>query len=354
MSAEIRPIQPTPPSPPIEKVYSSNKPPKTEFQKTIEKIKKVLLLIKDKIWAFPREAVKFVGSVLRIVASGEVAGSVTSIPTAVMNGALHVNKAIGALGALSFVNMLLNFLNIPFKVKDAVDDQKKGDKEGTALNAAAAVASGAEVVYDMSLGVAALTAVGAIPFIAAFSLIVVPLAIVVLTYATAKGIYDIVQQGRFLHSIPLSLPEDANGVEILKSYLDKKLGVQKVNSEITFSAKKNNVLKRRADKKIVKLMKHLRMELDREKPDMKKANAALKHMKGFMWRKIGLESVGVVVNLAMLGALIASAVLPGLTVIVVPVVGGVKSAIAIARLGTNFGLTKWQENNIPVFDVVKP
>jgi hypothetical protein len=352
MSSDINPIR-GPSDIQYEKLVPVKKPLKTKFQETVEKIKKVLALIKEKIWALPSEAAKFVGSVLRIVASGEeVASSVSNVSTNVAHAALHVHRAIAVLGALAFANMLINFLHIPFRVHDAVEDKKIDDTEGVIRNATGAVISATEVVYDMSLGVAALTAAGAIPFIAAFSFIVLPLAIVLLTYATAKGIYDIAQRGRFLHSIPLPLPENANGIEILKKYLDKKLGVTVVESKITFSAKKINILERRSDVQIVKLMKKMRKHLENEKPDIKKANEALIHMKKFIWRKISLDSVGVVVNLALLASLVASAVLPALAVIVIPVVAGVKSAVSIARIGFDFGLTHWHKKNVPVFSVI--
>jgi hypothetical protein len=66
-------------------------------------------------------------------------------------------------------------------------------------------------------------------------------------------------------------------------------------------------------------------------------------MKGLMWRKIAINTGGVVMDGVLCAALIASLVITAMSPIVIPVVGGVKALVGIGEAGLNIALDKWDE-----------
>lgn len=104
--------------------------------------------------------------------------------------------------------------------------------------------------------------------------------------------------------------------------------------------KKQSIFERRSDKKMVELMKHFRKNVTSR--DDVQTQAALDHIKGFMWRKIGLSSAGIAVNAALLGGLIATLITP-VAPLAMLIIGGVKAVVGIGKSVLNMRLETWHD-----------
>jgi hypothetical protein len=355
-------VEPVTPRDPVD---PSKNPKKVCF---LETVKKVIDTFKEKIWAFAKECVKIASCTLKIMVGIKVIDPEdTSRISQVAKG---VNIAIGALGLTSFVSMLVNFVSIPFSAKSAVEKGMIGDAEGGVLSGADAVMGAVETIGDMGSGVSALAALGAIPFVVAFSIIALPFAIAGLGYGIGKGVYTLAHNAKFLHDMRMIGNQEvtASKADALKKYIDGKLKVTEddireeqhkitqqkgITGEVDISRlketllakrvkKQESIFKRRADPKMVELMKKLRVQLDAKNAE-ETAELALEHIKGFMWRKIGISSIGLVGNVTLLATLIASLAMPVMSPIVMPIVGGVKAVLGIGKAALGLGLESWHD-----------
>lgn len=305
----------------------------------LEKINEIVRYIKEKIWAFVKEAARLTISVLHFASDCEISDSVTGFPTTVANTAISLNRMITAIGLTSFITAVLNAIHILFKVEEAVDKSNIGDTEACAIASLDATCASLEVAYDIEVGLVALASLGAFTFDMSFCLVAIPCAIIPLIYQICKEVYYIFRNDQFIHSIPDFKSGDS--IDMLKDYLDDRLG-------IPFSAKKISILERRSDEQIVKLMKKMRIHLNSDQVDLVKIENGWKHIKKYMWRKIAAEAFSTCVDTAMLVSLAASVLTP-IPSLIVPVIGGIKSVLSFAKTGIYYLLNKWHKNNAPKF-----
>jgi hypothetical protein len=309
----------------------------TTIMKIVEFINKE---IKKNVWEpFVKNATKLGREILRV-------SLILGKPVAELAG--KVKEAIAALGLVNLITAAFIVFGIPFVVKEAVDKSKIGDTEGVVRASVGGVMDVTDAISNLSTALNSMSALGAViaaPALAFFSVVGLPLAIAGLGYAAIKGTYDVVQNSISLHEMYKELKnlQQAQNVDQLKDYIDRKLGVtQDENNALHFEAKQVSICERRSDKKVVKLMKELRAHLE-ENNDVATAQLALEHMKGLMWRKIGINTSGVIMNAALCAVLIATLVYPAISPIVVPVVGGAKALVGLGRSGLNIALDKWDE-----------
>jgi hypothetical protein len=295
---------------------------------TLEKIKSLIRYIQEKIWAFGKEVARLFVSALHIISNCEVSDSINGIPSTVSNMALTINRKINLLGFLSFVKAAICALHAIFKIEEAVDKGLNNDVEGTVFASLDVVASTIEALYDVDVGLVALSKLGVIAFNITFCLLAVPFAIIPLIYNICKQIYFMVRQLQFIDSIPN---------EGLKNSLDQQLDSKMI-------------LESHSDEKVVKLMKEMRKHLNSDRVDQVKIEAAKEHIKNYMWRKIGVEAVGALIDTAMLVTLVASIFFPAIPSALVHVMGGIKTAQSIARKVLYLLLHRWDNNNVPQFN----
>jgi hypothetical protein len=315
-------------------------PPNPARTQLLMKVKQIVDFIKLKIWVFIKESAKIVRYSLRIGLFAAVS------PVAEVAGKVKI--AVAGLGLANLINAAFTLFGVPFVIKEGVDKAKIGDTEGVVRASIGSVMDVSDALSDLSTAFSSMSALGAViasPVLAFFSVVGLPLAIIGLGYATIKGTYDVVQNSISLHEIrkELKVLQQAQNVDQLKDYIDRKLGVtQDEDNALHFDAKQISICERRSDKKVVKLMKELRGHLE-ENNDVATAQLALEHMKGLMWRKIGINTGGVIMNAALCAALIATLVYPAISPIAVPVVGGAKALVGIGRSGLNIALDKWDQ-----------
>lgn len=340
---------------------------KKKMNERIDDIKRVVDKVKEFWGILVKEPGKIASTVLKVLS------------LALTKVVESVKTAIQALGLISFGTALLHLVGIPFSIKGMVDKAKIDDKEAAVFSGSDAVMGAVETIGDTGSGVSALAALGAIPIVVAFTIIALPFAIAGLGYAVGKGVYNLAHNAKFLHDIRMIDQQAiAYKVNLLKNYIDGKLNatdeeveveVQKeINKEIKknekelfsdkvtidhakiendvrakLKVKKRSIFERRSDKNMVKLMKRLRKGFDVTQRDDKLIQEGLDHIKGFMWRKITLSSLGIAVNAALLGGLIATLITP-VAPLAMLLIGGVKAVVGIGKSVLSMRLETWRHN----------
>lgn len=280
-----------------------------------------------------------------------------------------LGKIIPVIGLMSGLSFVLTLLSIPGSAEKLAKNIALEDHEGTLLKALGIVVDGGAAVDYLGSFINSLSNLGAIPQIAFFSLIGLPLAVALLGYSSIAGTYGLIRRGIVFHSMPKSVTKD--NVDAVKQYFDKKLGISEtergiiqttiekkraiiqktvekkhakesseeieklVNNEIqslvnkkvkVLKACKINILERRTDKKVVNMMLHLQQHLNAKNADLKIADEAVRDMRNMMIRKITLGSLTTASNMTLCATLVSALAFPGAIPVLVP-------AIALARAG---------------------
>lgn len=296
----------------------------------ISKVTSVL----EKIWGYVKHLVKTTKQVLAAVKKGMPKSANPSF-------LFRLNKAIAALGLLSLLNILITFDSAPANAKKLAQAVRLSDGEGIIKEAISRLLEAGGILSDVSTFVTSLVTLDAIPTVAFFGLIALPLTLTLLSASIVLGVYNTVFQSIHLHQMPKSCEElrgylekklDVSDAE-LKEYQMKKYGAHSVtmleDDRKHLELKKQSILTRQTDKKVVEYMKKLRVDLE---TNSLVAKNGLSDLKTLLRRKIVLELVGTVAKVAMLAVIVAGLVFPYMAPVVIPVVGG---AIGLFSLGTH-------------------
>jgi hypothetical protein len=309
------------------------------LQDTIYKIKSVVDDIK-KVWVFIQDSAKTTKASLQ---AGLIAGF-----SLLAKLADKVKATIAGLGVVAIVTAAFTFFGVPFQIKDIVDKENIGDTEGVVWGSIGSVMSAADGVSDLGGGITSLAALGAAisaPVLAFFVMVGLPLAIAGLSYAVVKGSYDLMHNGLAFHDINSELDylTTTNNVDQLKDFIDRTLYDN--NDRSVLDPCKVSICERRSDKNVVEVMIKLKTHLD-SKADNKVevAQLALEHMKGYMWRKISTNTIGVFANLAFLATILASLIFPAMSAVVIPAVACGKAALGLTKSGLTLGLQQWNKD----------
>lgn len=250
--------------------------------------------------------------------------------------AARLSKAIAHIGFLAGVSLILTIKELPSQMANWYKNFALEDLEGGILGTLDLLATLGSMLDDVSTFSSALAAVGAIPTIAFFGVIGMPLAMGLLSYAILSKSYSLFRNGQFLASLPKEIT--AENLEEFKKMIAEKID----DPDTKLKTKKIRVLSRYADPKVTAIMEKLMKHLEKNPEDVETANLALKDMKTLMKRKITLGSVATVANVAMLTALAASILCPPVA-IAAPIVAALKASTA---LGSHAYKTFWFESNL--------
>ena len=246
----------------------------------------------------------------------------------------RLGSAIKAIGLLSGINLLLSLKSMPGNLQNWKKNKDLGDLEGTVTASLGLLASLADMLDDTITFTNVLAFIGIFPTIAFFGMIGLPLSMGLLTYGIATKSYYTFRHAQFMHALPKEI--NSENMEEFKKFLSEKLD----DPMDRLKAKKINVLNRRADPKVVNIMKNLQKTLNADAADLNKANEALKDIKTLMGRKITLGCVSVLMNTTMLTTIVAAAAFPAAAV-GLPFVAIAKALVSIGSHGyKSFCFTK--------------
>jgi hypothetical protein len=259
-----------------------------------------------------------------------------------------VEATISSLGVVAILNAAFTFFGVPFEIKEIVDKVNIGDTEGAIRAAIGTVMSVADGVSDLEGSIGSMAALGAAisaPVLAFFMMVGLPVAIAGLTYAVVKGTYDLMHNGLAFHDINSQLDHltTTKNVDQLKHFIDWSLYDDANPAQL--DPCKVSICERRSDKNVVELMKKLKTYLDSKANDKQEvAELALEHMKGYMWRKISINTIGVFANFAFLATILASMIFPAMSAVVIPAVGCGKALLGVTKSGLNLGFQQWNKD----------
>lgn len=236
--------------------------------------------------------------------------------------AVRLSKVIAHIGFLAGINLIMNFKDLPGQLANWYQNIPLEDLEGGILGTLDLFATLGSMLNDVSTVSSSLAALGAIPTIAFFGAIGIPLGMGLLSYAIVSRTYSLGRNCQFVSSLPKEITE-----ENIEEF--KKMIAEKVDDPVAkLKQKKIRVLSRYADPKVTAIMQKLHIHLSKHPEDVATANSALKDIRTLMKRKVTLGVASTVANTAMLTALAASLICPA-AAIVVPFVGLAKASTAI-------------------------
>lgn len=268
-------------------------------------------LFEKVIWPFVNQSIKVVKQVFKVV--------VIKCP----EYAARLSKVTAHIGFLSGISLLLTFKSLPGQMANWCKNFPLEDLEGGVLGTLDLMATLGSVLDDASTLSSSLAALGAIPKIAFFGAIGMPLAFGLLAYSIGTKSYTLVRNGRFAASLPKEITVE--NIEEFKKFIDQRVD----DADEKLKMKKIRVLSRHADPKVTAIMEKLKKHLEKNPLDVATANLALNDMKTLMNRKISLDVVATGSNVATLAALAASLIFPA-AAIAVPVVAALKASTALS------------------------
>lgn len=125
-----------------------------------------------------------------------------------------------------------------------------------------------------------------------------PIVIGLLSHKILRSVYNSIMHAIEVYDLPTEVT--AETLEEIKALLAKKLGVTPEEQALN-----EHILTRHTDDKIVKIMKSLRDKLNADAADPESANRALRNIKTLTIRKLGLNALTGVFDVAMLTSLVA-------------------------------------------------
>lgn len=269
---------------------------------------KVCKVFADTIWEYVYQLSKLTKQIVKAV--------VIKVP----EYAARLTRVIASVSILTGVNLLLSFFKaLPSEIESFKKQFVLNDAEGAFLSTCGLLATLGDMLDEIGTFVGALSDLGAIPKVAFFGVIGLPLAISLLSYVVLTRTYQLIHNGCFLCSLPKEITAEnrAEFEAFIKKHLDDPTASGK--------ARKVNILSRHADPKVCAIFERFHTY------DLDAANKALQDVKSIMRRKISTTLISTVMNAALLTALVTSTFFT-LNPFVIPVILGVK---ATASLGTH-------------------
>jgi hypothetical protein len=317
--------------------------PKNDFpsrKQTTTKVKIFLIAFRDQTWGY----VKNTGQIVK--------GGLTITARVIPKFDPAIAKALSGLGLALSLNALAVISQYPGVIDGFLENLRINDLEGVILSGLSLIVSPFEALDSVMTFTSSLNGFEIIPAITIFSLIALPMAISMLSYAVIRETYGLVRLGIHMAQTPRSITEEQ--IESLKISLEKKLRVtaeERAKIEHKYlgnnaliehkiellKTRKINILTRHTDQKIVAIMTHLLEHLDKSTPELLTTNHALSDMHTLMRRKITIGSLNALTNLIFCVSLIAGAVLP-ISVFIIPSIALARSAFFMGKQAylTNF------------------
>jgi hypothetical protein len=269
-------------------------PEKQKSASFLTKVKKIQTVFENVIWEYINQTAKVIKQTLKI--------TILACP----KYAARLSKVVAHLGFMSGISILLSLKSLPDQLKGIIHNLKLKDGEGAAISGLDFLSSLGGILDDVGTLTSTLAYIGLIPAITFFGIIAAPLAVSLLAYSSAIKTYHIFRHSRFLAALPKQITTE--NFDKFTQYLEKKLN----DPNEKLKKRKINILSRHADSRVVNIMKNLRQHMATTPTDLETANKALKDMKTLMIRKIALNSVSIVSNVAMATAIVAGTAFPPL------------------------------------------
>lgn len=303
-------------------------------RKTWHKVNHVFETVRDELWSYIKNVYQLFRRGFKIVA--------VKIP----KFEPKMLKAIAALGLLHAINVAFILSKYPANIKDFLSNLSMKDIEGVVLSGISLLMNPLDALDSTITFATSASTLGLMPVIAVFSIIALPIAITLLGYATLKGTYDLIRLGIHKHQLPKEVKTQAD-LQKLKLQLEKKVSVtaaerekierkyagdgKKILHKIeVLKSRKINILKRQTDAKIVNQMTNLLERIKQDPTGIGIVNGTLSDTHTLMNRKIVVGVTGTAANIAMLVAVVVSAIF-AISPLVIPIVAAVRHAISIAR-----------------------
>lgn len=288
---------------------------------------------------------------------------------------LRLGKVIATLGLLSGISFLLALQSLPSTFLGLSKNINLLDKEGIVLSSLSLIVNSSDAFDSFITFMSSLAGLELIPMIGFFSLIALPLAIGLLSYASVKGAYNVIRCSIHLYSLPKERTLD--NLDSLKEYIKKRIDItdkeetkirtkyqsrvgmtdqakkEAIKRKITvLKDRKRNILARQTDIKVVNIMKNLQKHLATEgnDNDVDTANAALRDMRRLMGRKITVGSISTLTNMTFCISLIFTAIFPVLAPVTMPSIGAGRATV---MLGSHFYNLFFMDKGLELPDFIK-
>lgn len=234
--------------------------------------KHAFLEMRDKLWNFINPPWQIVRRSIHITAQ------------VVPQFSTKLLRVFAGMGLTMCLNALLTLSKLPDTVKSLLKNLELNDIEGVITSCFSLLMNPLDILDSTMVFTKSLAALGVIPVISIFSMISLPVALVLLGYGTLKGTYDTYRIGMEMTKFPKQITSDSleNLHETLKDRLYGAKSIRHIHK-----------LTRRTDQKVVNLMKDLL-----ETQDVNLANQKLKILHSHLQEKF---VIGCISNLATLG-----------------------------------------------------
>ena len=249
------------------------------------------------------------------------------------------------MGLTMGLNALLTLSKYPASIKSLIKNLELKDIEGV-ISASIGLLINPLDALDSTITFAnSLAEFGVVPVISIFSMISLPLALVLLGYGTVKGTYDSVRLGMEMGSIPKSV--SADDLHSLKIQLESKLQIsrnrriaieerykdrpEKIHKNIEVVKSRHvSKLNRRSDQKTVSLMSEILKTLKNNNDSLGLVNDQLNRLHSLMKRKIVVGCIGNIANLC-LGTVLAATYISPVSAIFISTVILLKNSITLCK-----------------------
>jgi len=216
------------------------------------------------------------------------------------------------LGILSVFSLFFSLKKIPSHARKFLEQLKLRDKEGVVMGFAKIAKHPLEALEALASLLGGLSAFGMIPAIAFFSLISLPLSVVLLGLEAVTNIYKTIQRSLFLKRLPPMLKEDSEKErEKILEYINQTIGftdkdIRKIamsknslKTQSNLAKRKAQALIRRNGKEVYQITCKIKADLE-EKAEKDTINFSLKSIRMIIAKKILLKSV---VTVSRIGAI---------------------------------------------------
>ncbi len=240
-------------------------------------------------------------------------------------------KVFSAMGLSAMVSALFTLSRYPGNVKTLIHHVNLNDLEGIITSCISLIINPLDLMDSIITFSNALAKLGALPVISVFSLISLPVVLVLLGYSSIRGIYDSVQLGMILHQLPdsidqESLPKLRRQLELL---IEGKKG-SNPTSHLSARTRQLNILTRRTDKKIVAQMKKLLCDLQSKKSNTGEINQDLMEIRSLIKRKLTVLTINTLAAIC-LGSLLSATYLCSIPTVVIASAILTKHALSLCK-----------------------
>lgn len=193
-------------------------------------------------------------------------------------------RVFAAMGLTASVNALLTLSKFPNIAKSFIKNLELKDIEGVVTNCFSLLMTPLDILDSTMTFANSLASLNIIPVISIFSMISLPVSLVLLGYGTLKGTYDAFRLGMELSRLPEKVHE--NSLQEFHQSIGIRLKEERNNRKIL-------KLTRRTDQITVKMMRDLQNCSNADS-----ANRKLKNLRNYLFKKLTIGCIG---NFSTLG-----------------------------------------------------